>query len=186
MMQSENLLRFFHLVCTDTTKPPDVIKLTPTIVLKGNPTFYVAGDAFGWLARVKQWKVSMLMEQLDKEQREHLAKVDGNLKIDQNNYLGFSEIEMASMSDIFSFFSKNLNSTDEALPQSYQKVDMIGKYNIFAPPLEGTSYDASEIKKPSVHMYTSACQRLKQERAEQDQKLKQAIASFRNNSTNYF
>lgn len=182
MMETEKLLRFFHLFCTDNGNVPPAIKLTPTIVLKGNPTFYVAGDAFSWLARVKQWKISMQMEQLDREQRDHMSRIDGNLRVENKQYLGFSDAEMNSMSDIFSFFSKDITKAcDEALPQSFQRLDTISEHTIFAPPLEGTTYDVKEIRKPSDHQYISDLKRLQQERKNQDNKIQQAITSFRDN-----
>lgn len=181
MMQKENLIRFFQLVNTDEANVPNYVKLTPTIILKGNPRAYVAGDAFSWLARVKQWKINMQMSQVDIAQREYLAKVDSNLKVDDKQYLGFSEIEMSSMSDMFSFFSDDITKDcDEALPQSYQKVETLGKTDIFAPPLEGSSYDVSDIKKPDARQTQEAYLKLKKEREKYEQTLRSALGEFRN------
>lgn len=181
MMQSENLLRFFQTWNTDMQKPPQCITLTPTIVLKDNPTFYVAGDAFNWLARVKQWKLNIEMANYDREQQEYISKIDGNLVVDKKQYLGFSDAEMNSMSDIFSFFSRDITKEcDQALPQSYQRIETLGKSDIFAPPLEKDEYDVSEIKKPDARQTQEAYNKLKREREQQEANLKKAISEFRN------
>ena len=182
MMQNEQLIRFFHLFCTDNGNVPAHIKLTPTIVLKGNSTFYVAGDAFSWLARVKQWKLSSQMSQIDQEQRSYLTKMGHNLGVDKNQFLGFNEAEMSSMSDIFSFFSKNLGEEcDEALPQSYQRMETVDKSTIFAPPLEGGSYCISESNaKLDSKTQREIYQKLQTDRSRQDADIKQAMKQFRN------
>lgn len=184
MMQSEKLLRFFHLICTDNNpKIPPQIYATPTIIIRGITTPYVAGDAFAWLAKVKQWKISMDIQRMNSAQQEYLKSINNNLVSNNNDVLGFSKAEMAAMSDIFSFFSKNISQEcQDALNQSYFTYQNLGHENIFTPPLEDGTYKAS--KNNSVRINESKQKelfnKLKQERNKQDIAIKQNIENFIN------
>src|SRR4029079_12910525 len=120
LFNSEKLTQFFHLICTDNnTKIPPQIKVTPTLIIRGVSTPYVAGDAFAWLAKIKQWKMSITIQKMNYEQQQYLQSINSNLSTDKSNILGCSETEMNGMSDIFSFFSKNIaQECQDSLPQS--------------------------------------------------------------------
>ena len=141
-LQGEKLLRFFHLVCTDNNQSvPPQIKVTPTLIIRGVPTPYVASDAFVWFAKVKQWKVQRMMQQMNQSQQQYLQSVNNNLSDNNLNVLGFNQAEMNGMSDIFSFFSKNIGQEcQDPLPQSYFSCSDLGRENIFTPPLEDGGY----------------------------------------------
>src|SRR5580704_4177731 len=73
LMQGENLTKFFHLICTDNnSKIPPQIKVTPTLIIKGIDTPYVAGDAFVWFSKIKQWKIQMMMQKMSNMQKQYL------------------------------------------------------------------------------------------------------------------
>ena len=62
LMKHEKLDKYFHFICTDNnTKIPHQIKLTPTLIIRNVPTPYVAGEAFAWLSKIKQWKINMTL-----------------------------------------------------------------------------------------------------------------------------
>lgn len=183
MMQSEKLIRFFHLVCTDNNpKIPTQIYATPTIIIKGCPDIYVAADAFAWLAKIKQWKINMDIQKMNLAQQEYLKNINNNL-VSDNNILGFSKMEMAGMSDIFSFFSKNISQEcHDALDQSYFTYNNLGHENIFTPPLEDGTYRPNKNDKVKINenKQKELFSALKQERNKQDILLKQNIDNFIN------
>ena len=145
MLQSEKLTRFFHLICTDNNpKIPKQINVTPTIIIRGVSTPYIAGDAFAWLAKVKQWKMNMIIQKMTSSQQQYLQSINNNLVSDDNNILGFSAAEMTGMSDMFSSFAKQIkDECQDPLPQSYFTCNKLGTENIFTPPTEG---DERKIK----------------------------------------
>ena len=175
LMQNENLIRFFHLVCTDNNpKIPQQITRTPTIVIKGIPTPYVASDAFIWLSKVKQWKINMTMKKISESQQNYLQN---NLSINSNNnqILGFNPNEMSSMSDMFSFFSKEMTQEcDEALPQSYLTYNNLGVQKIFLVPDVDTK---NNTIKEAEHL--KLYKNIEQERKNQDKIIKQSIDVYR-------
>lgn len=184
MMQNEKLIRFFHLICTDNNpKIPPQINITPTIVIRGVLTPYVAGDAFAWLAKIKQWKINMDIQKMNSAQQEYLKNINNNLISDNNNnILGFNQSEMAGMSDIFSFFSKNINQEcQDALDQAYFSYNNIGQENIFTPPLEDGTYKTNNTKiKINENKQKDLLNTLKQDRSKQDLLIKQNVDNFIN------
>ncbi|AGF85400.1 hypothetical protein QJ854_gp382 [Moumouvirus goulette] len=181
MFQTESLTRFFHLICTDNNpKLPPHIKVTPTIIIHGIPTPYVAGDAFAWLAKIKQYKYIISMQKMGQAQQQYLQNITGN--INDNNILGFSEVEMNGMSDIFSFFSKNLaQECQDALPQVFVNYNNLGKEKIFTPPLEDGKYRITKDSKCKLDakrqkdLYT----KLELDRKKQDKIFEQSIENFK-------
>jgi len=178
MMQNENLVRFFHLVCTDNNpKIPPQITVTPTLILKNLPTPYVAGDAFSWLAKIKQAKANSMLQKVNVAQQQFLQKINNNLATPENNsILGFSQAEMNSMSDIFAFFS-----TDTAFPQTYFECNNFGQESIFTPPMEDGTYKVGQHTKYRI---TESKQKelqnaMESERKKQDEIFKQSIEGFR-------
>ncbi len=129
LFQNEKIIQFFHLVCTDNNpKIPAQITKTPTIIIRGIPTPYVAGDAFAWFAKIKQWKINLMMQKMSLAQQQYLQNINNNLTGDNEQILGFSEAEMSGMSDIFSFFSKNIQQEcQDAFPKSYFSCENLGK-----------------------------------------------------------
>lgn len=187
MLNSEKLTKFFHIVCTDNNpKVPPQIKLTPTLIIRGQPTPYVAGDAFIWLARVKQWKIIMTMKKMNTMQQQYFKNINNNLSADDSNILGFSAAEMNGMSDIFSFFSRDIvQENQESFPQSYFSCANLGHENIFTPPLEDGSFKIKGEAKYKIDSIKQRelCKKLEQERQCQDVNIKKTIDSFMDQNT---
>lgn len=163
LMQTEGLLNFFHLVCTDSNnKIPSLITKTPTIILSTIPTPYVAGDCFAWLAKIKQYKIQVMYQRASQAQMQHMQAMGQNIGMTNDKLLGFSDAEMAGMSDIFAFLQN-----DNAMPKSFITNDMIGKDSIFTPPLEDGSYKASVSGK---YKMSESEQKIKQEKLKADRK----------------
>lgn len=182
LMQQEKLDRFFHLICTDNnSRIPPQIKVTPTLVIRGVPTPYIAGDAFAWLAKIKQWKIRTQMQNINNAQQQYLQSINNNLNMDKTNLLGFNQTEMNGMSDIFSFFSKNIkDECQDALPQSYFSCNNMGNENIFTPPLEDGSYKLKKNTKCKLDStkQKELCANLEQARKKQDDVFKENINNF--------
>lgn len=181
MMSKENLLRFFHQICTDNNpKVPTQIKVTPTIMIRGIPTPYEAGDAFAWFAKVKQWKINVMMQNMNSAQQQYFQNMGGNLAGDNLNILGFSNAEMSGMSDIFSFFSKNMaQECQEAMPQTFFSCGNMGQDNIFTPPLENGSYMVKDSVRVNENKQKELLSKLTADRNNQDAMFRQNIDNFR-------
>lgn len=183
MLGNEKLTQFFHLVCTDNNpKVPSQIKVTPTLIIRGQPTPYVAGDAFVWLAKIKEWKNIMQMKKMDNMQKQYLQNINSNLT-DEINILGFSQAEMNGMSDMFSFFSKDITQeTQESFPQSYFSCSNLGQENIITPPLEDGTYKLNDHAKYKINetKQRELISNLQKERLIQDTTFKKNIENFRN------
>lgn len=164
MMQDENLLRFFHLICTDNNpKIPKQITITPTLIIRSIPTPYVAGDAFNWFSKIKQWKINMVLKKAQQNYQEDIS----------DELLGFSNSEMNGISDIFSFFSMDvLKECQESFPQSYVPYDDIGKETIFTPPNEKNKIDKNKQKKLETELLMK--------RTNQDEAFKKNIEKIKN------
>lgn len=192
MLQSEQLLRFFHQFCIDNNpKTPQQIKVTPTVIIRGVPTPYIAGEAFTWLAKVKQWKQNMMLQQIKTAQEKYLQNINNNLATEQSNVLGFNELEMSGMSDIFSFYSKNIaTECQDALPQSFFNYNNLGKESIFTPPLENGSYKPVKPTIDNDGIYkinkkqSELVKNLESERKNQDEVFKKNIENFRKQYAN--
>ena len=182
MLNNEKLTNFFLLICTDSNPNiPKNITLTPTLVLRGMPTPYVASDAFAWLARIKQWKITVTMRKMNTDQQ-LLNPINNNLSVDkQQNLLGFSNAEMNGMSDIFSFFSQNISQEcQDALPQTYFQCSNLGQENIFTPPLEDGTFKANNNKcKINTTMQKEMQNKLETDRKKQDELFRQNMDNFR-------
>lgn len=191
MIQSEKLTPYFYMYCTDTNPVPTQIKVTPTLIIKGVPTPYVAKDAFAWLAKIKQWKIIVMMQRMNNAQQNYFESINNNLKLNDNNLLGFSQSEMNGMSDIFSFFSTewsrdNNSECQDALPQSYFLCENIGKEFIDTKPLEDGTYRISDNNKIKIskEKQKDMLNKLKSERKQQDEIFKQNIEKFMNSESN--
>ncbi|MEM3062413.1 MAG: hypothetical protein QW303_02555 [Nitrososphaerota archaeon] len=188
-MQSENLLRFFYLVCVDNQNVAENfcssneqnlnIKVTPTLIIRGVPTPYVGGDAFVWFSKIKQWKINMMMQKMSNAQKQFLQTINNNLE-QNGNLLGFSKAEMDGMSDIFAYLS-----SDSPAPHTYFAYDQIGRENIFTPPLEDGHYKVSSIAKYKISSsrQKELCSNLEAERKKQDEFFKRSIEDFRKQVT---
>lgn len=187
LMQKEGLIRFFHLVCTDNnSKIPSQITVTPTLLIRGIATPYVAGDAFMWLARVKQWKMNMLLQKVTSTQQQYFQNINNNLTNDNSKILGFNQAEMNSMSDIFSFFSKNIeHECQDPLPQSFVNVNELGNDNIYTVPLEDGTYRINNNAKYKLNStkLKELQNKLEKERKQQDETFKQVVDNFKKQYT---
>lgn len=189
LMENENILQYFYVYCID---PEDIAKtgikiptnlVTPTIMIKGNPTPYSQQDAFFWLAKIKQWKSRMMMQKMSSAQNNFLSKINNNLPNENENVIGYNKSEMGSITDSFSFYSTDINKEcDDALPQSFFSVNNLGKENIFTPPLENGTYKVGSNKKCKLSeeeskKLTTECQK---QRNHLDNIIKEQINNFRN------
>ena len=182
MLQSEKLTPFFHLICTDNNpKIPPQIKVTPTLIIRGVPTPYIAGDAFAWLAKIKQWKNNVIMQRMSTAQQQYLQSINNNLVANDINMPGFSEAEMSGMSDMFSFFSKNMaQECQDSLPQSFFTCNKLGEDNIFTPPLEDGTYVVAKDNKSKMTLekQKQMLGNLESARKQQDDMFKKNIDNF--------
>lgn len=169
MMEKENLIKYFLLICTDNNnKIPTEIKVTPTLIIKGNSNLYVAGDAFSWFAKVKQWKIQMVIQRMADGQKQYIQTNSGMNNMSESNVLGFNKTEMEGMSDMFAFIL-----TDENIPHSHFDYNNIGKDNIFY--VSNESKDTLKISESTQSKLTS---NLEAERNKQDKIIKQQIDGF--------
>jgi hypothetical protein len=185
MMDKENMSHFFHRVCTDTDKVPPQIKFTPTLIIHGNPIPYVAGDAFKWLAKMKQLKMISQLQKMNNMQQQYMQNINNNLTAEQMNLLGFSKSEMNVVSDMFSFFSGNMDKEcQDALPQSFFTCQDLnkGKDDIFIPPLEGGSYktgsESTAKNKIKPEKQKELCSNLIKMRQQDDGLFEQSCKNF--------
>lgn len=127
LLDAENLTNYFHLICTDNNpKIPAAIKVTPTLIVRGINTPYVANDAFVWLTKMKQWKANKIS--LAAHHPSSLPKKEIKIPNETTSVEAFSEIEMNRRSDLFSFFSKNIKTEcKNPLPQAFFPITAMGK-----------------------------------------------------------
>lgn len=187
-MQKENILRFFHLICTDNNPlVPRQIDRTPTLLIHGNSIPYIGGDAFKWLAKIKEWRIIKQRQHINYMQQQYIKNMNNNLtfnKTDQD-LLGFNKAEMDSLSDMFSFFEENINNEiQDALPQSYVNFADSDKIQIFTPPLEDGTY---EISKNRQHLYKitkdqqdKMANMIENNRKQEDMYFKNMLDNFKN------
>lgn len=176
LMKNEKLDKYFYFICIDNNKIPQ-IKYTPTLIIKGIPTPYVASDAFVWLSKIKQWKINMMLQKLSSAQQEYLKTINNNLVTNtNNNIISFSKNEMEGMTDLFAYIQE-----DNAIPHSYFDYNDIGKEYILTPPLENGQYKINADNK--YRLNSSKTQELKNklesERKKQDEIFKQHIDNFK-------
>lgn len=152
MMEKEKILQFFHAICVDdNANIPPQIKITPTLIIRGSPTPYMGNDTIKWISNVKQWRQNIRIKQMSMLQQQYLQKINNNLVQDDNSLLGFSGAEMTTDSDLFSFFSTNMNQEcQDSFPQSFVTCENIGKEFIETPPLENGTYRTSKISKNKI------------------------------------
>lgn len=148
IMRQENILRYFTLCCIDTDRYPPEIHTTPTLLVKDIPIPYIAGDAFRYIAKLKEWKLRMLMRYATDAQKQHFSRISSNL-IAEGDFIGYAKSEMGSISDSFSFYDVDIEKENKMgqLPQSYVNYNDIGKDFIETPKLENGTHRAT-IKKP--------------------------------------
>lgn len=183
LMQDEKLDRFFQSICVDNNPLiPQEIKFTPTIIIKGSGEQLVSGACFIWLTKIKQWKHNIMIQRASSAQQQHMQSIGNNLMVSQNNnLLGFSQSEMACMSDIFAYLQN-----DNAMPQMFLTCDMIGQENIFTPPLENGGYKVSQVDsshKITEQRHVEIHKKLESERKNQDTIFQKSIDDFRKNYT---
>lgn len=177
LMKNEKLDKYFYFICIDDNKIPQ-IKYTPTLIIKGIHTPYVAGDAFVWLSKIKQWKINMTLQKLSSAQQEYLKTINNNLMINanNNNIISFSKNEMEGMTDLFAYIQE-----DSAIPHSYFDYNDIGKEYILTPPLENGQYKINSDNKYRLDILKSQelKSKLEMERKKQDEIFKNHIDNFK-------
>ncbi|AAV50727.1 hypothetical protein [Acanthamoeba castellanii mimivirus] len=185
MFDREKLTTFFYKICVDNNPNiPKQIRVTPTFIIRGVPFLYEGATAFAWLNKVKQYKYCMMMQQMGQKQQQYLQNMIGNTTSGSDmSVLGFSQTEMNGMSDIFSFFSKNIEQEcQDALPQTFVPCKDIAKYEIFTPPLENGKYKIDKSSKIDPKKQKELELNLEAQRKKQDLLFKQSIDSFKNST----
>jgi hypothetical protein len=168
LMQGENLTKFFHLICTDNnSKIPPQIKVTPTLIIKGIDTPYVAGDAFVWFSKIKQWKIQMMMQKMSNMQKQYLQANNNLVGTPSTEFWGFSKNEMEGMSDIFAFITEN------NIPHAHLEYNKIGTEDIFYVADEDE--DKRKINESQLKQMQKT---LEAERNKQDNLVKQQLDDF--------
>ncbi len=174
LMQSEGLIKFFHLICTDNNnKIPSQITVTPTLIIRGVPIPYVAAGAFAWFSKVKQWKINTMMQRMADAQKQHMqsdSSANGNSDNSESNLLGFSKAEMEGMSDMFAY----LGADETAAPHSQLSYNNIEKDHII-----GKSHGHEEDKLDEIQQ-KQRYHKMESDRKKQEQMFKQQIDSFKN------
>ena len=130
---------------------------------------YVAGDAFAWFAKIKQWRINMQMQKMSQAQQKYMQSVHQNLGNPQNEMkvLEFSKEEMDGLSDMFAY----LQDGDAALPHSYFSCNKVGQDKIITPP--------QEINKIGIDRYKKINADMERERKKQDETFKRDIENFK-------
>jgi len=174
LMKNEKLDKYFHFICVDNSRSiPPQITATPTLIIRGIPTPYIANEAFTWLARIKQWKTNMMLQKVSNAQQQYLNK--NLLPNNQSNILGFSQLEMQGMSDLFAYIQE-----DTCIPHTYFTCDTLGKEDIITPPIEcnqnNTKLNSAKTKELG--------KKLELERKKQDETFKSNIDNFINQYKN--
>ena len=185
LMQTEKLIKYFHLVCTDNTKVPANITVTPTIIIKGIPIPYVAVDAFAWFAKIKQWKLNVDLQRINNEQQKYLQNINNNLMTTtpQPNLFGFNQAELTAVSRVM--FSIILKTLSMIIPRhclnptslvlwwvKTLSIPYLWKYGSFKVKSTAT-YKISKEKAKELQ------KNLEAERKKQDAQFSQAINQFR-------
>lgn len=176
LMKNEGLLRFFHQILTDNNPNlPPQIRVTPTLMIRNIPTPYVAGDAFNWLNKIKQWKINEQMKRVSNMQQSYLQQMSSNLNGGENmdSLSGFSREEMAGMSDIFAYLMD-----ENALRKTYVDYSNLGKERIFTPPVE--TNNKNEIIKINGTQHANMHKKMIESRKKQDLQIKKNIEDFAN------
>ena len=182
LLKNEGLLRFFHTICTDSNPNiPPAITVTPTIIIRGNATPYVAGDAFVWMNKIKQWKINEQMKRVSSMQQQYLQGMAGNLGMNTNtlngtgmeNVLGFSQEEMSGMSDIFAYLMD-----DSAIQHTYFDCVNLGKEMIYTAPQEKKK-ETEEERQAGADRQKHVTAKLENDRKKQDKEFKKNIEDFR-------
>lgn len=164
LMQNEGLFKYFTPICTDDPKNiiPKEIKVTPTLFVKNIPTPYIAGDAFTWLDKMKQWKLNEQIKRMSEMQKKHSNIDDSN----ETKLLEYSKDEMGGISDNYAYLD-----FDDAIQHCYFNYENIGKENIFTAEDDVEKISATEQKKLQDN--------LKKERMNQEKEFKKNIDDFR-------
>ena len=146
MLENEDLLKYFYKVCVDTSvSVPPIIRETPTLIIKGVPAPFAGANAFRWLSRVRQWKISQILGNIEKQ----AMTMGDNTTESDTDLLGFNKYEMGGISDNFSFFSQDIeNECHKPLPQSYCKFNNDDN-KIITPPLQNGT---NKVKKGGCAM----------------------------------
>lgn len=178
LMKGERLLELFHPFCVDDNpKTPKGITDTPTLIIAGIPNPYVSTDAFAWFSKIKQWRIGQSFLSMANEQQKYLVNMNKNLQGGETSrVLGFNDIEMKGMSDIFAFFATNMaDERTEALPQSFVDCENMQEQRIFVAP------EILDPKKRKIKAKDQAkmLEHLEADRKGQDKEFEENIKKFK-------
>jgi hypothetical protein len=125
LLQGENLLRNFKLVCVDDKldkMPPDM--KVPTLIVNNINKPLIAQEAFEWVQQIKFIRQQHVMDINKKIIQQNI--INSNAKKGPD---GFDSDIMTGISDKFA-----LTKSDDALPQAYFGVGQEDKNIIFTAP----------------------------------------------------
>lgn len=165
LIQNEGLGNFFQLVNKDMKLLPQYSDvMTPAIIInQGKGSFLYQGpEAFQWLQRLKQHKQRIVFDQLARLSAQEVNSLTGNMGISSDN-LGWSSLEMAGLSDAFTYLEDNM------IPHSFASPD--AKLDIFTAPKSKKKLNELDHKK--IH------DSLVKDRKDFDNKYKKGLDDFK-------
>lgn len=165
-LQNEGLLNYFTCICKDNNPnfPKEVVYLPSIIINNANGKQpFMGTDAFAWLQRVKQFKTTILMKQMQNLTKNQLDSMMGNLDLKQN-YIDYSKMEMDGITDTFTYTDPNDNNVPHNFVGSKTNVE------IFTTPDQKEKLDTKQQKK--------LCDNLMKDRQQQEQQIKKTMDSL--------
>jgi hypothetical protein len=153
---------------------PQYITITPTLIINKFNKPLVAQDAFQWVQKIKQYRISVQLQKIGNMSANQINSINGNLGIvpsTSSEPLAFTATEMEGMTDIFAYLN-----TDEALPQNYNPVgqDQV----IFTAPQNDVKLNNNSQKK--LH------DQVLKERQNQDAQYQKQLKEIHNNPSAYY
>ena len=158
LMRSEDLLKYFNLICVDQY-PQQNITIVPSLIIRNSSSKIEGNDTFKWISNIKQWKHNMMLSQMSNDFISQNNLISNNLQMN-SSVLPYSANEMSGFSDDFA-----LLHSDNALPQAFVETDFKKKHGedkllIFTPD--------SENQKLSQEAYVRLANNLQHEREKFD------------------
>lgn len=147
ILQSENMISYFRLVCVDDpnvlNKLPSSITTVPTVIIPTMKKKYVANEILVWLQSIRETRINhvrMRTQQLDTQQMDNIKQshtqpqtqsTQQNPTIAQNNKqpIGYVTSEMSGLSDMYAY-----TTLDEMPRHNYQSYIDMEKNTIYTAP----------------------------------------------------
>jgi hypothetical protein len=129
MMEREDLLKYFEMVCIDgrENKLPPVITMVPALITTDTPRPWMGADAFKWLQNIKYMRYQQLQDKNNKSQLYNTIKT-----LEEGGPKAFTD-EMTGISDNFAY-----KDIDNAQPKAFEEYGKEATKDtiIYTPPIE--------------------------------------------------